>query len=143
MHGRRIPGVIAPLAVTGLLAVTGSLTACGGSTPKPAAPAAAATSITRADGSLPSADCVIIRSIAGGVVASLIPLKSEPHKKANASLHAYIASLDTARSKLASAQAKAVLGAFIAALERTSTQSVPVATQYVSAAVGKLGAACP
>jgi hypothetical protein len=143
MHGRTIHGVIAPLAVTGLLAVTGSLTACGGSPPKPAAPSAVATTISRADGQLPSADCVIIRSIAGGVVARLIPLKSEPPKKANASLHAYIASLHTARSRLASTQAKAVLGGFIAALERTSTQSVPVATQYVSAAVGRLGAACP
>ncbi len=144
MYGRTILGVITPLAVTGLLTVTGSLAACG-STPKPAAasPSAVATSTNRAGGPLPPTDCAIIRPIADGVVAKLIPLKSEPSPKANASLHAYITSLSTAQSRLASAQARALLGAFITALERTRTQSVSVATQYVSAAVGRLGVACP
>jgi hypothetical protein len=110
-----------------------------------AATSAAATSATSAGSSGPvtAADCTIIKPISASAVSTLIPLQTDSKTKAAAAIKAYVAQLTTAESKVTSAKGKADLNALITALEKSETESKAAATTAMTAALGKVGSACP
>jgi hypothetical protein len=109
------------------------------------AAAAAATSATpaAAAGALPAADCAILKPISASAISTLTPLATEPKAKAAAALKSYIAQLETTEGKLTSAQAKADLTPLITGLKDSETETQAQSTPVITAALGKLGSACP
>jgi cytochrome c556 len=89
-----------------------------------------------------AADCKIISQVSGSVISTLAPLQSESTSKASASLKTYVATLTADEAKLTSAGGKAALGAFIAAVNKASTETPAQATGGLETAIGNLGSAC-
>jgi hypothetical protein len=155
MYERKASALVILIAGIGILAAgCSSSSTSAASSPSAAAtsatPAAtsatpAATSATPAAsvGALPAADCTIIKPISASAIAQLTPLQTDSKTKAAAAIKAYVAQLETAESKLTSTQGKADLNALITALEKSGTEPQTEATTAITAALGKVGAACP
>jgi len=90
-----------------------------------------------------AADCVVIKQVSSSAVSTLTPLQSDSQVQATAALKAYVTQLQADQAKLTSAQGKSVLGAWIAAVQKASTQSTADATVTITTALGPLAAACP
>ncbi len=137
MRYRAIPALVL-LALTGSLAAgcSSSSTSTPPSSSSSPTTAAASVSASSAAAALPAADCAVIKPIAGSAITTLTPLQTMPTPSAAAAMGQYIGQLNTALSKVTSAQAKTDLGAFISALTSANTTSV-------TSALGKLGADCP
>jgi hypothetical protein len=84
-----------------------------------------------------------MKPISASAISTLTPIASEPKAKALASINAYVAKLKTAESKLTSAAAKADLQTLITALQKSTTETQAQATPAMTAALGKVGSACP
>jgi len=143
------------LTVLAVLAVGGALIAgcSSSSSSSSSAPASAPAATTSAAASAPAsssaaatgvsaADCTIISQISGSVISTLTPLQSESTSKAAAALKTYVATLTADEAKLTSAGGKAALGAFIAAVQKASTETPAEATSGLETAIGNLGSAC-
>jgi hypothetical protein len=141
------------LAASGLLAAgcsssssSSTTTATAASSPAASSPAATATqaaSSPAAAAAAPSAaDCKIIGPIAASAITQLTPLQTDSKAAAAAAMKTYLTTLETADAKLTSPGGKAVLGGFITALEKSSTESTSQATATVTAALGSLSSAC-
>ena len=151
MYERKASAIAILIAGIGFLAAgcSSSNSSSAASSPSAAttasSPAAAATSAapTAAAGALPAADCAILKPISASAISKLTPLATEPKAKAAAALKSYIAQLETAEGKLTSAQAKADLTPLITGLEKSETETQAQSTPVITAALGKLAAACP
>jgi hypothetical protein len=152
MYERKASVIVILIAGIGFLAVGCSSSGSSAASSPPAATtasspaaAAAATSATpaAAAGALPAADCAILKPISASAISTLTPLATDSKAKAAAALKAYIAQLKTAESKLTSAQAKADLTPLITGLEKSETETQAQSTPVITAALGKLGSACP
>ena len=151
MYERKASAIAILIAGIGFLAAgcSSSNSSSAASSPSAAttasSPAAAATSAapTAAAGALPAADCAILKPISASAISKLTPLATDPKAKSAAALKAYIAQLETAESKLTSAQAKADLMPLITGLEKSETETQAQSTPVITAALGKLGSACP
>jgi hypothetical protein len=157
MYERKASALVILIAGIGILAAgcSSSSTSAASSpsaTTTASSPSAAATSATPAAtsatpaasvGALPAADCTIIKPISASAIAQLTPLQTDSKTKAAAAIKAYVAQLETAESKLTSTQGKADLNALITALEKSGTEPQTEATTAITAALGKVGAACP
>ena len=142
--------VLAVLAVGGAL-IAGCSSSSSSSSSAPASASAATTSAAASTAAsspaasatgVSAADCKIISSISGSVISTLAPLQSESTTKAAAALKAYVATLTADEAKLTSAGGKAALGAFIAAVQKASTETPAEATSGLETAIGNLGSAC-
>jgi NitT/TauT family transport system substrate-binding protein len=149
MFQRSSLSALAVVAVGGaLIAGCSSSSSSSSSAPASAAATSAAASPTASSApsgtttSISAADCKIINQVSGGVISTLTPLQSESTSKATASLKAYVATLNADEAKLTSAGGKAALGAFIAAVQKASTETVSQATSGLEGAIGNLGSAC-
>jgi hypothetical protein len=105
--------------------------------------AAAASSALAGASGVSAADCVIIKQVDSSAISTLVPLQSDTPAQATAALKTYITQLQADQAKLTSAQGKSVMSAWIAALQKASTQSTADATATITAALAPLGAACP
>jgi len=144
MYGRNIALVTLLVTIGMLAAACGSTSSSASKTASPAASRSPTASVPPVSGgALPATDCVVIRPIAASVVGKLMPLEGEPKATAAASLKSYITELQRAERQLTSPQAKATLNSLIGALKKSMTESAAAAAQLVTAAIGKLGAACP
>jgi hypothetical protein len=90
-----------------------------------------------------AADCVIIKQVDSNAISTLTPLQSDSTAQATAALKTYITQLQADQAKLTSAGGKSALSAYIAALQKASTESTADATTTITSALGTLGAACP
>ncbi len=90
-----------------------------------------------------AADCVIIKQVDSNAISTLAPLQTDSTAQATAALQAYITQLKADQAKLTSAGGKSALSAYIAALQKASTESTADATTTITGALGALGAACP
>jgi hypothetical protein len=90
-----------------------------------------------------AADCVIIKQVDSSAISTLVPLQSDTPAQATAALKTYVTQLQADQAKLTSAQGKSVMSAWIAALQKASTQSTADATTTITAALAPLAAACP
>jgi len=90
-----------------------------------------------------AADCVIIKQVDSSAITTLAPLQTETAAQATAALKTYVTQLQADQAKLTSAQGKSVMTAWIAAVQKASTQSTADATTTITGALGALGAACP
>jgi len=104
--------------------------------------AAASSALAGASG-VSAADCVIIKQVDSSAISTLVPLQSDTPAQASAALKTYVTQLQADQAKLTSAQGKSVMSAWIAALQKASTQSTADATTTITAALAPLGAACP
>lgn len=104
--------------------------------------AAASSALAGASG-VSAADCVIIKQVDSSAISTLVPLQSDTPAQATAALKTYITQLQADQAKLTSAQGKSVMSAWIAALQKASTQSTTDATVTITAALVPLAAACP
>jgi len=154
MYERKASAIVIGIAGIGFLAAGCSSSTSAASSPSASAtassPSAAATSAaatyatpTAAAGALPAADCAILKPISASAISKLTPLATEPKAKAAAALKSYIAELETAEGKLTSAQAKADLTPLITGLKKSETETQAQSTPVITAALGKLGSACP
>src|SRR3984957_6698341 len=148
-------GICAALAACGSSA-TSSAAAAGTSAASSAASAAAsaasgaapavssaASAVPSAASGIPAADCVIIKQVDSSAISTLLPMQSESTTKAAADLATYLSQLNSDEAKLTSAQGKSVLSAWIAAVQKASTESTADATATITPALGTLGSACP
>ena len=104
--------------------------------------AAASSALAGASG-VSAADCVIIKQVDSSAISTLVPLQSDTPAQVTAALKTYITQLQADQAKLTSAQGKSVMNAWIAALQKASTESTADATATITAALAPLGAACP
>ncbi len=104
--------------------------------------AAASSALAGASG-VSAADCVIIKQVDSSAISTLVPLQSDTPAQASAALKTYVTQLQADQAKLTSAQGKSVMSAWIAALQKASTESTTDATATITAALAPLGAACP
>ena len=107
-----------------------------------AASSAVSSALAGASG-VSAADCVIIKQVDSSAISTLAPLQTDSTAQATAALKTYITQLQADQAKLTSAQGKSVLSAWIAALQKASTESTADATTTITAALVPLGAACP
>jgi len=146
MYERRASAIAVLLAGIAFLAAgcssSSAPSAASSSTAPASSPSAAATPTAAAD-ALPSADCAILKPISASAISTLESLASDSKAKAAAAMKSYIAQLETAEGKLTSAQAKADLEPLITGLEKSATETQAQSTPVITAALGKLGAACP
>ena len=150
------------LAATGLLAAgCSSSSSSSSSVPAATSPPASATSAATSPSATPpasspaasspaaavgkpsAADCKIIKPISAAAIGNLTPVSSEPKAKAVATLTAYIATLKVAEAKLTTTGGKKAIDDFIAALQKSETESTSKATTLMIGALGTLGKACP
>ena len=150
MYERKASSIVILMAGIGMLAAgcSSSSTSAASSpsaTTAASSPSAAATSATptAAAGALPAADCAILKPISASAISKLTPLATDPKAEAAAALKSYIAELKAAEAKLTSAQAKADLTPLITGLEKSETETQAQSTPVITAALGKLGSACP
>ena len=109
-----------------------------------AASAIASAASSAAGGSGASAaDCVIIKQVDSNAITTLTPLETDSAAQATAALKTYITQLQADEAKLTSAGGKSALSAYIAALQKASTESTADATTTITTALGSLAAACP
>jgi hypothetical protein len=145
MSKRSSLSVLAVLAASGAL-ITGCSSSSSVTTPTTSASsstsASAPASSTASATAITSADCAIIAKVSSGAIATLLPLQSETPAKAEAAMKAYLSTLSTDESKLATTQGKATLGAFITAMGKTMTQSTSQSEATVSTAISSLASAC-
>lgn len=165
----RLPRVLAPRRALTVIAAGGCcavLAACGSSASSAASAASSsasaaessaagvASSVAAAASSAVSsalagasgvsaADCVIIKQVDSSAISTLVPLQSDTPAQATAALKTYVTQLQADQAKLTSAQGKSVMAAWIAALQKASTESTADATTTITAALAPLGAACP
>ena len=118
-------------------AVASSAVAAAGSAVSSAASAAGVTT------GVSAADCVIIKQVDSSAISTLVPLQTDSPAQATAALKTYITQLQADQAKLTSAPGKSVMSAWIAALQKASTESTADATTTITAALAPLGAACP
>jgi hypothetical protein len=146
MYQRASLAAVAVASVGLLVAGCSSSSSSGSSAASPSptsgASTPAASSSAAGGGAVSAADCAIIGPIASSAVAKLTPLSTEPKAQAEATLKAYLAQVEAADAKLTSAGGKKVLGAYITALEKSTTESTAEATTQMTAALGALGSAC-
>ena len=107
-----------------------------------ASSAASAVSSAASSG-VSAADCVIIKQVSGSAITTLTPLQSDTPAQATAALKTYVTQLQADQAKLTSYQGKSVLSAWIAAIQKASTQSTADATTTITGALAPLEAACP
>jgi hypothetical protein len=107
-----------------------------------AASSAVSSALAGASG-VSAADCVIIKQVDSSAISTLVPLQSDTPAQATAALKTYVTQLQADQAKLTSPQGKSVMSAWIAALQKASTQSTADATTTITAALAPLGAACP
>jgi hypothetical protein len=107
-----------------------------------AASSAVSSALSGASG-VSAADCVIIKQVDSSAISTLVPLQTDSPAQATAALKTYVTQLQADRAKLTSAQGKSVMSAWIAAVQKASTQSTADATTTITGALGALGAACP
>ena len=107
-----------------------------------AASSAVSSALAGASG-VSAADCVIIKQVDSSAITTLAPLQTESAAQATAALKTYVTQLQADQAKLTSAQGKSVMSAWIAALQKASTQSTTDATVTITAALVPLAAACP
>lgn len=107
-----------------------------------AASSAVSSALSGASG-VSAADCVIIKQVDSSAITTLAPLQTESASQAAAALKTYVTQLQADQAKLTSAQGKSVMSAWIAAVQKASTQSTADATTTITGALGALGAACP
>ena len=153
---------LAVVAVGGCCAM---LAACGSSASSAASVASSAASVAASEASsaasavgaavssaasaagvttgVSAADCVIIKQVDSSAISTLTPLQSDSPAQATAALKTYVTQLQADQAKLTSAQGKSVMSAWIAALQKASTQSTAEATVTITAALVPLAAACP
>jgi trimeric autotransporter adhesin len=105
--------------------------------------ASAASSAAGAASGASAADCVIIKQVDSNAISTLAPLETDSTAQATAALKTYITQLQADQAKLTSAGGKSALSAYIAALQKASTESTADATTTITSALGSLGAACP
>jgi type IV pilus biogenesis protein CpaD/CtpE len=143
MYERRASAIAVLLAGIAFLAAgcssSSSPTSAASSPPAATTPATP----TAAADALPAADCAILKPISASAISTLTPIASDSKAKAAAAMKSYIAELETAEGKLTSAQAKADLEPLITGLEKSATETQAQSTPVITAALGKLGAACP
>ena len=108
-----------------------------------AAASSAVSSALAGTSGVSAADCVIIKQVDSSAISTLVPLQSDTPAQASAALKTYVTQLQADQAKLTSAQGKSVMSAWIAALQKASTQSTADATTTITAALAPLGAACP
>jgi CMP-2-keto-3-deoxyoctulosonic acid synthetase len=108
-----------------------------------AAASSAVSSALAGTSGVSAADCVIIKQVDSSAISTLVPLQSDTPAQATAALKTYVTQLQADQAKLTSAQGKSVMSAWIAALQKASTQSTADATATITAALAPLGAACP
>jgi hypothetical protein len=106
------------------------------------ASAAVSSALAGASG-VSAADCVIIKQVDSSAITTLAPLQTESAAQATAALKTYVTQLQADQAKLTSAQGKSVMSAWIAAVQKASTESTADATATITGALGALGAACP
>jgi hypothetical protein len=150
MYEGKASAIAALLAGIGFLAAgcssstsTTSAASSAATTPASSPSAASTSAASEATGALPAADCAILRPISTSAIGKLTPLATEPKATAAAALKSYIAELETAEGKLTSAQAKADLTPLITGLKKSETETQAQSTPVITAALGKLGSACP
>ena len=150
------------LTAAGLLAAgCSSSSSSSSSVPAATSPAASATAAATSPSATPpasspavstptlvagppsAADCKIIKPISAAAIGNLTPVSSEPKAKAVATLTAYIATLKAAEAKLTTTGGKKAIDDFIAALQKSETESTSKATTLMIGALGTLGKACP
>jgi CMP-2-keto-3-deoxyoctulosonic acid synthetase len=107
-----------------------------------AASSAVSSALAGASG-VSAADCVIIKQVDSSAISTLVPLQSDTPAQATAAVKTYITQLQADQAKLTSAQGKSVMSAWIAALQKASTESTADATATITEALVPLGAACP
>jgi hypothetical protein len=108
-----------------------------------AAASSAVSSALAGTSGVSAADCAIIKPVSTSAITTLIPLQSDTPAQATAALKAYVTQLQADQAKLTSAQGKSVMSAWIAALQKASTESTADATTTITAALAPLSAACP
>jgi len=154
MYERKASAIVILIAGIGFLAAGCSSSTSAASSPSASAtassPSAAATSAaatyatpTAAAGALPAADCAILKPISASAIGKLTPIATDSKAKAAAALKSYIAELETAEGKLTTAKAKADLTPLITGLKKSETETQAQSTPVITAALGKLGSACP
>jgi hypothetical protein len=104
---------------------------------------AAVSSALAGTSGVSAADCVIIKQVSGSAITTLVPLQTDSPAQATAALKTYVTQLQADQAKLTSAQGKSVMSAWIAALQKASTESTADATTTITAALAPLEAACP
>jgi hypothetical protein len=107
-----------------------------------AASSAASSALSGASG-VSAADCVIIKQVDSSAISTLVPLQTDSPAQATAALKTYVTQLKADQAKLTSTQGKSVMSAWIAAVQKASTESTADATTTITGALGALGAACP
>ena len=145
---RRALTVVAVGGCCAVLAACGSSASSAASVASSAASAvgAAVSSAASAAGvttGVSAADCVIIKQVDSSAISTLTPLQSDTPAQATAALKTYVTQLQADQAKLTSAQGKSVLGAWIAAIQKASTESTADATTTITGALSPLEAACP
>jgi hypothetical protein len=90
-----------------------------------------------------AADCVVIKQVSSSAISTLTPLQTDSPAQATAALNTYETQLQADQAKLTSAQGKSVLSAWIAAIQKASTESTADATVTITTALAPLAAACP
>ncbi len=161
-RGNALRRALTVIAAGGCCAV---LAACGSSASSAASVASSAASVAASEASsaasaigsavssaasaagvttgVSAADCVIIKQVDSSAISTLTPLQTDSPAQATAALQTYITQLQADQAKLTSAQGKSVMSAWIAALQKASTQSTTDATVTITAALVPLAAACP
>jgi hypothetical protein len=131
-------------AASSAAGVASSAASAAASAASSAASAIASAASSAAGGSGASAaDCVIIKQVDSNAISTLTPLETDSAAQATAALKTYITQLQADQAKLTSAGGKSALSAYIAALQKASTESTADATTTITGALGTLGAACP
>src|ERR1700722_14650781 len=124
-------------------AASAAASAASGAASAVGSAASAAPAVASAASGIPAADCVIIKQVDSSAISTLLPMQSESTTKAAADLATYLSQLNSDEAKLTSAQGKSVLSAWIAAVQKASTESTADATATITPALGTLGSACP
>jgi subtilase-type serine protease len=134
-----VPAATSPAATTP--AATSPSATLPASSPAASSPAVSTPALVAGPPS--AADCKIIKPISAAAIGNLTPVSSEPKAKAVATLTAYIATLKAAEAKLTTTGGKKAIDDFIAALQKSETESTSKATTLMIGALGTLGKACP
>jgi hypothetical protein len=90
---------------------------------------------------LSSSDCTVLKDISGSAITTLTPLETDP-SKASSLLKTYIAQLTADESKVTSTAAKNQIKAWIAALNKSQTESTADATSTITKALGSIAKGC-
>ena len=151
MHQRSSLALLTLLAAASVLAA-GCSSSSSSSTTAPASTSAApvttsaapaTTSATPATATaVTAADCKLLKSIGTSAIGVLTPLQTDPKAKAVALIKSYAGKLTADEAKLTSAKAKANLGAFITALEKSGSESQTAAQTALITAMGGLSDGC-